>query len=189
MPCLTLVQAADALAIKESGSQPTQVQTPAYTPRGRQMERFKAFARQAELPAIAVTNSSLVEVGGTVKIDITRLDQLPAQEKEALAGQFRVPAGVIDKVLERAATNSPSNADQLAQQLRAAVIDYRFLRIEWDRYHPPAEGQNTRTAALAALQAGDINKAWELYDGLRKPQAPAIAAPAPPANLRIITQP
>jgi len=187
--CLSSTQAADALPAREPNSPPTQAQKPAYIPQGRQMERYKAFARQAEMPLITVTNNTVLKVGGAAKTDAARLARLSIGEKEALAGQFKVPAGVIDKVVQRVANSSPPRADQLAQELRTAVIDYRFLQIEWDRYHPPTAGQKTKATALEALQAGDISEAWELYDGLRKPQAPAIAAPAPPANLRIVAQP
>jgi hypothetical protein len=153
------------------------------------MARYKAYARQAELPLITATNNAMLEVGGMVKTDTTRLAQLSVGEKEALAGQFGVPVAVIDKLVQRVASRPPPAADQFAQELRTVVVDYRFLQIEWNRYHPPADGQKTKAAALVALQAGEISKAWELYDGLRRPQAPAIAAPAPPANLRIVTSP
>jgi hypothetical protein len=131
----------------------------------------------------------MLEVGGVVKTDATRLAQLSVREKEALAGQFGVPVAVIDKLVQRVASSSPPAVDQFAQELRTTVVDYRFLQIEWKGYHPPTEGQKTKAAGLEALQAGDISKAWELYDGLRRPQAPAIAAPAPPANLRVVTSP
>ena len=189
MQCLTSIQADDALPAKQPDTQPTQVQKSAYIPQGRQMARYKAFARQAELPLVTTTNNTLLEVGGMVKTDTTRLAQLSVGEKEALAGQFGVPVGVIDTLVQRVASSPPPAADQFAQVLRTAVVDYRFLQTEWKRYHPPAEGQKTKAAGLEALQAGDISKAWELYDGLRKPQAPAIAAPAPPVNLRIVTPP
>jgi hypothetical protein len=152
------------------------------------MKRYQAFARQAELPPITVTNNSTIKVG-TVETDTARLAELSVQDKEALAEQFKVPPSVIDKVAQRIANSPDPAADQLAQELRTAVIDYRFLRLEWDRYHPPVEGQPLKIAALAALQAGDVIKAWELYDGLRKPQPPAAPAPAPPANLRVVAQP
>ena len=187
--CVASAQADDALAARQPDTQSTQIQKPAYVPQGRQMERYKAFARQAKLPLITATNSALLEVGGMVKTDTTRLAQLSIQEKEALAGQFAVPVGVVDKLVQRVASSPPPGAGQFAQELRTAVVDYRFLQIEWKRYHPPTEGQKTKAVALAALQAGDISKAWELYDGLRKPQAPSIAAPAPPANLRVVAQP
>ena len=189
MQCLASAQADDALPAREPASLPTQVQRPAYVPQGRQMQRYKAFARQAQLPSMTVTNHTVLKVGGAANMDTTRLAQLSTREKEALAGQFRVPIGVIDKLAQRPAHSSPPAADQLAQEVRTAVIDYRFLQIEWERYHPPAAGQKTKVAALEALQAGDISKAWELYDGLGRPQAPAIAAPAPPANLRVVGQP
>jgi hypothetical protein len=189
MQCLTSVQADDALLAREPATLPAQVQRPPCVPKGHQMERYKAFARQAQLPPVTVTNHTVLEVGGVVGVDTTRLAQLSTREKEALAGQFRVPIGVIAKLAQRAADSSPPAADQLAQEIRTAVVDYRFLQIEWEQYHPPAAGQKTKVAALDALQAGDISKAWELYDGLGRPQAPAIATPAPPANLRIIGQP
>lgn len=189
MQCLTLAQAADTPPARESNSPPTQAQQPAYIPEGHRMERYKAFARQTELPPITVTSNTVLKIGGAVKGDAAQLAKLSIREKEAMAGQFGVPVGVINKVVQRGASSSPPDADQLAQELRTAVIDYRFLQREWDRYLPPAEGQKTKVAALEALQAGNISKAWEMYDGLRKPQAPGIAAPAPPANLRIVTPP
>ena len=188
MQCPASVQAEDAPPTKQPDAQSTLVQKPADVIQGRQMARYKAFARQAELPWITATNNTMLEVGGMVKTDTTRLAKLSAREREALAGQFGVPVAVIDKLVQRAASNSTPTADQFAQELRTAVVDYKFLQIEWQRYHPPAEGQKTKAAGLEALQAGDISKAWELYDGLRKPQAPAISAPPPPANLRIVNQ-
>jgi hypothetical protein len=145
------------------------------------MERYKAFARQTELPLISVTSNTLIEVGGTVKTEVARMAQLSIRKKEALAGQFGVPVGVIEKLAPCVTNSSSPGADQLVQELRTAVIDYRFLQIEWDRYHAPVEGQQAKSNALAALQAGDLDRAWELYDALRKP--------LPPANLRIVAQP
>jgi len=187
--CLGSTQAADALAAKEPATRPAQVQKPTYTPQGRQMARYKAFARQAKLPAITVATNGVLEVGDAARVDITRLGSFSTQQKEALADQFGVPVGVIDKVVQRVAGAPQPDAEHLAQGLRTAVIDYRFLKQEWDGYHPPAEGKPTKAAALAALQTGDISKAWELYDTLRKPEPPAIGAPAPPANLRVVAEP
>jgi hypothetical protein len=180
-PCLTPAWADDALPAKQPADHAAQAQTPAYTPQGYQMERYKAFARQAPMPVIIATEKTTIEVGGTVKADLSRLAQLSSQEKEALAGQFGVPARVIDKVAERAASNPSPSAAQLAQDLRTAVVDYRFLLGEWTRYNPPAEGQQLKAAALQALQSGDISKAWELYDGLQRPAAPG--------NLRVVAGP
>jgi hypothetical protein len=177
-------RAADALPVKELGNQATQAQKPDYSPQGCKMERYKAFARQAEMPAITAPDKTTIEVGGTVKTDLRRLAQLSITEKEALAGQFNVPAAVIDKLVQRVSNGSQPSADQFAQELRTAVVDYRFLQQEWGRYTPPAEGRKVKASALQALQGGDLTKAWELYDGLQKP-----APPSPPTNLRIVAQP
>ena len=179
--CLNPARAADPLPGNDTGTRTPPVEKPAYIPQGRQMERYKAFARQAEMPVIMVTDKTTLEVGGTVKTDLDRLARLSIQDKEALAGQFGVPAGVIGQVAEHAANNPPRGAAQLAQDIRTAVIDYRFLHGEWERYNPPTERQKLKADALQALQGGDISKAWELYDGLQRP--------APPGNLRIVAQP
>jgi hypothetical protein len=186
--CLTAVRAADALPANEPAGQATQVLKQSYSPQGYQMKRYQAFARQAEMPVIAATDKTTLEVGGTVKADIKRLAQPSSKEQETLASQLGVPTGVIGKTLERASNNPAASAAQLVQDIRTAVIDYRFLQGEWGRYTPPAEGQKLKADALQALQAGDISKAWQLYDGLQKPQAPGIAPPQPPTNLRIISQ-
>ena len=184
--CLSFGHAAEPISADAPDNAPVQAQKAAYTPQGRQIKRYKAFARQAQLPAMR-TNDTFLEVGDAVKTDVSRLAEFSASEKQTLARQFEVPVGVIDKLVRRAGTASPSSADEFAQAVRTAVIDYRFLQIEWDRYHPPAEGQQVKATALAALQSGELAKAWELYDGLHKPASPAIAAPAPPANLRVVT--
>lgn len=186
--CLTAARAADSLPVKEPGNQAIQAQKPTYSPQGYEMKRYKAFARQAEMPVITATDRITFEVGSTVKTDIRRLAQLSISEKETLARQFKVPAGVIDKLVQRVSNSSQPGADQFAQELRTAVVDYRFLQNEWRRYNPPPNGLKIKADALEALQVGDISKAWELYDGLRKPQAPGIASPPPPTNLRVVAQ-
>jgi hypothetical protein len=187
--CLVPGRAADVLPAGVPDSQAAPAQEQVDPVQGRQMQRYKAFVRQAGLPLITVTTNGLIEVGGVFEMDVTRLSQLSVQQKERLAGQFSVPVGVIDTLVEHVASNPPPAADQLVQELRTAVIDYKFLRIEWDRYHPPTEGQQTKSDALAALQAGDLAKAWELYDGLERPGAPAITRPAPPTNVRVVLGP
>ena len=181
MQCVTLVQADDALPVRGPDTQTPRVQKPVYIPQGRQMKRYEAFARQAELPSISITSNTVLQVGGVLNTDTTRLAQLAPREKEALSEQFGVPVSVIDRLVQRLAGSSSPTAAQLGQQIRTAVIDYRFLRIEWERYHPSAEGEKTKAAALEALQAGDISKAWELYDGLGRPQ--------PPGSVRVVAQP
>ena len=134
------------------------------------------------MPVITATDKTTIEIGGSVKTDIKRLVQLSSGDRR------RSPASLASRrgswqLPERASNNSPPNAAQLAHDIRTAVIHYRFLQGEWGRYHPPAAKQKIKADALAALQTGDIGKAWELYDGLQKP-----AAPPPPTGLRIVAQ-
>jgi hypothetical protein len=150
------------------------------------MRRYQSFLRQAELPAIAITGETGLSIGTAAKVDLSRLADLPARDVDALAGQFTVPATVIATVFQQMSHSATPSAAQLAQQLRTAVVDYRFLQGEWSRYHPPQDGQQAKADALQALQAGDISKAWVLYDGLGIPSAPAIAPPQPPTNLRVV---
>jgi hypothetical protein len=185
--CLNPARAADALPVSAPGNQAALAQKPPYSPQGYEMKRYQAFARQAEMPVITATDKTTFEVGGTLKTDIRQLAQLSLSEKETLAAQFKVPAGVIDKLVQRVSTRSQPTADQFARDLRTAVVDYRFLQQEWGRYNPPPESRKLKAEALEALRTGDLTKAWELYDGLRKPQAPAIAPP-PPTNLRVVAQ-
>jgi hypothetical protein len=185
--CPGAVQAGDAAPANGSVSQPAPVLKSPAEPKGHQMQRYQAFAREAELPLIEITNETTLAVGTAVKADTSRLAELSARDLAALAGQFAVPTAVIAKVIQRVAANSELRATRLAQELRTAVVDYRFLHGEWDRYHPQQENQQTRTDALQALQAGDIAKAWVLYDNLGLPSAPGSAPPAPPTNLHVNT--
>ena len=178
-------QAAEKLVAEQLDSQTTQAQEPAKEPQGHQMRRYQAFARQAEMPPITVTSETTLQVGETTKIEISRLTQLTLQEKETLAGLFGVPAGVIAEVARQVSGQAAVGAAELARELRTAVVDYRFLRQEWGRYHPPAEGRQVKVEAVAALEAGDLAQAWALYDGLSRPGAP-VTAPSPPSNLRVV---
>lgn len=172
--------AADSLALRESGGQAARAGELSTEPQGHQMRRYQAFARQAELPSMAVLSEATLQVGEVTKVDTSRLVELTPQQKETLAGLLGVPAGLITKVLQRDSGKTSVGAAELARDLRVAVVDYRFLQQEWGRYHPPAEGQQAKAQAVAALEAGDLPQAWALYDGLSRP-----GAPAPPTNLRV----
>src|SRR3974377_914522 len=131
---LTAAQAADAPNVGEPASQAALIQKPAYTPQGYQMERYKAFARQTEMPVIAVTDKTTLEVGGELKTDIAKLAQLSTPQRAGRAVQCGVPPGVIDQLVQRFSSAPQPGADQFVRELRTAVIDYRFLQGEWGRY-------------------------------------------------------
>ena len=67
---------------------------------------------------------------------------------------------------------------QVAGKLRDTIIDYKYLLERWNQYHPPTGKEQVKTDALLALRAGDMDKAWELYVDLPRPQ--------PPTGLRVV---
>jgi hypothetical protein len=139
---------------------------------GRKQPGYQVFAQRCAAPAITVVNETMLEIGGKQKIDVSRLDQLATQEKETLAGQFEVPVGVIDTLLESFSRQAPVDAAEVADKLRVTVIDYKYLLERWTRYLPPTGKEEVKTAALLALQGGDIDKAWKMYVDLPRPEPP-----------------
>jgi hypothetical protein len=144
---------------------------------GRKQPSYQVFAFRCTSPAITAMNETTLEVGGKQKIDVSQLDQLTTQEKETLAGQFDVPVGVIDNLLESCSKQAPADAAGLADKLRVTVIDYKYLLARWTQYHPPTGGEKVKTDALLALQGGNVDKAWKMYVDLPRPE--------PPTGLRI----
>jgi hypothetical protein len=183
------IPAADVLPSTDLASGTAPAVKPSSEPRGHQMRRYQSFAQQAELPPVSIVSKSTFVLGTTVKMHTCRLAQMPASDMDTLASQFAVPTAVIAKVVQKVSGTLAPSAAEFAESLRTAVIDYRFLRGEWDRYHPPQEGLPTKNDALQALQAGDVAKAWALYDSLGIPPAPAAAPPQPPGNLHVVSGP
>ena len=124
------------------------------------------------MPSITVVDQVTLEVGGRMKIDTSRLDQLSTSQKEALAGRYAVPAGVVDKFLERFAQEGSSDAPRVAAKFRITVIDYKYLLEFWTKYPSAAGNENIKADALQALQVGDLNKAWKMFLDLPRLGAP-----------------
>jgi hypothetical protein len=159
----------------DRGSQAVQTQPSSLSllvAQGRQHPGYQVFAEHLALPAITVVDEATLDVDGKMKIDVSRLDQLTAQQKETLAGQFEVPVGVIDKLLGSVSNSVPADATQVAGKLRATIIDYKYLLERWIQYIPPTGKEKVKADALLALQAGDIDKAWGMYADLPRPKPP-----------------
>jgi hypothetical protein len=150
---------------------------PLYAAEGRKQPGYQVFAQRCATPSISVVNETTLEIGGKQKIDVSGLDQLATREKETLAGQFDVPVGVIDSLLESFSGQAPVSAAEVADKLRLTVIDYKYLLERWTRYRPPTGKEEVKTAALLALQGGDLDKAWKMYVDLPRP--------APPTGFRV----
>ena len=172
---MTLGGRGQSLVPADPGSQAADIPPPSLpllVAERRQHPSFQIFAGQLALPAITSVDETTLEIGGKLKMDVRRLDQVTPQQKETLAGQFEVPVGVVDKLWTSFSNNVPSDAAQMAGKLRATVIDYKYLLERWSRYRPPTGKETIKADALLALQGGDLEKAWELYVALPRPKAP-----------------
>lgn len=124
------------------------------------------------MPALTVVDQATLDVGGRMKIDVSRLDQLNEQQKGALAEWYAVPAGVVDKFQESFTQEASSDAARAATKLHVTMIDYKYLLERWTKYLAPAGKEKIKTDALEALQVGDLDKAWKMFLDLPRPKSP-----------------
>jgi hypothetical protein len=163
----------------ESQAAPTQPSSlSSLAAQGRRHPSYQVFAGGLALPSIIVLDQATLEVGGRMKIDVSRLDQLTAQQKEALADWYAVPAGVVDRFQENFAHEGASDATRVATKFRIMVIDYKYLLDFWTKYLPAAGNEKIKSDALQALRVGDLDKAWKMFLDLPRLE--------PPLGLRIV---
>jgi len=174
---ITLAQSAETPSPQATASNAPAADTTAGWPKAR----FVAFSNSVVLPPIAVVSNTALQVGQSGPMVLTRESGNPGVDRKMVAMQLGVPVGVIDRLLERFAQNPEMEVSALAQELRAATIQFRFLLAEMTCYNPPAEGQGAKTNALQALLLGDLPKAQEIYVNLPWP-----APPPAPRNLRVV---
>ena len=143
--------------------------------------RYLCFSNTVILPQIHVSAADqFIQVGTLGTFRLGRLSDLSAQEAKTTAAELGVPTGLVMRVAKMVSEEPQVKAEEVAGQLRAAVIDFRFLLAELTCYHPPTHEQPAKEAALLALLNGDLPSVWSFYRGLPWPQAPP-----PPQNLRI----
>jgi hypothetical protein len=130
------------------------------------------FSSRVVLPSIILLDERTLDIAGEVRIEVRRPDLLTSRQKIALAGLFGVPVAVPEKALHGLSSEAQVTPEQAAQQLRMSVIDYKYLRTAWSRYRPPAGEEQAKNTALQSLEAGEIDKAWQMYMALPRPQAP-----------------
>ena len=139
---------------------------------GRRHPSYQVFAYQMQLPPIAILGNRIL-IDRTISIDGTRLHRLSWRPRQAMAFKFAVPMAVIEHWRENLLRQEPLNAQALAGDLCATVIDYHYLKVRWLQYRPPsASMEQFKAEALHALEAGELNQAWEMYYSLSRPPAP-----------------
>jgi hypothetical protein len=139
---------------------------------------YQVFASRTVLPTITVTDTGALDVGGQVKILFKPGAPLPDKDIRGLAEQFGVPVAVVMTFLRHTGHDEPFAPGHLAQALPITIMDYKYLKERWNRYHPPTGQQDLKTKALQALEAGEVARAWEMFC--------ALPVPRPPAGLRIV---
>jgi hypothetical protein len=137
---------------------------------------YTVFAAQLSLPRITVANERSLEIGGVKQLDFSGSNQ--NQATRALADQLQVPVAALNGLGQKLSADTHLKGKELADAFRNALIDYKFLEDRWNRFHPPGVGLEVKTRALNALSAGDIDRAWALFDGLARPR--------PPEGLRVV---
>lgn len=70
---------------------------------------------------------------GEVRIAVIRLGELNSLQRDTLAGRFEVPVAVVDNFLAHFSNKTPSDAKQMAGELRVAVIDFKYRLQRWTR--------------------------------------------------------
>ncbi|HWW03615.1 MAG TPA: hypothetical protein VNZ64_28185 [Candidatus Acidoferrum sp.] len=139
---------------------------------GRQHPSYQVFSSHAVLPSVTILDERSLDVAGEIRIEVRRPDLLSSRQKLVLAALFGVPVAVPEKALRGFSSEGPVAPEQAAQQLRMTIIDYKYLRDAWTRYRPPAGMEQLKNTALLSLEAGEIDKAWEMYMALPRPQPP-----------------
>ena len=137
---------------------------------------YSVFATQLSLPQVIVINDRSLDIGGLTRLEFGGTNQ--NQATSALADRLQVPVATLDRLVQNLSTNTHIKGQELADSFRKAVIDFRFLEDRWTRVHPPQIDLEIKTQALNALRAGDIDRAWALFECLPRPR--------PPQGLRVV---
>jgi len=148
----------------------------------RKDPRFEKFLPDPALPPIVALEKATLRVGPDLKISLAVLTQMSDQEKDSLAKLLHVPTSVVTKFIATSSTTPQTDAETFAKELRACVIDYRFLVHVWNEF-VSLEQDSPKKEAREALAAGDVEKAWQLYPT----PTGSHPKPPPPQNLRIVS--
>jgi len=137
---------------------------------------YQMFARQIALPAITNLDQGALNIGGKTVFHLSLSAKTITQEETSVAEQLQVPVAMLTTFAQNFLTNATPGND-CATRFRTAVIDYKYLHEKWTQYHPPPDNEKLKTTALESLEAGEIDKVWEMFASLPRPQ--------PPSGLRV----
>jgi hypothetical protein len=142
----------------------------------RRHPSYQVFESRTTLPTMEVMDKGTLKIGEHLTLELARAAAFPDEQKKALAAQFELPVAALDKFLHSLAAKPAIDAQQTAKDLRTLILDYRYLRQRWTQYRPPPGEEKIKTDAFQSLEAGDVDKAWQLFL--------ALSPPAPPGQLQ-----
>jgi hypothetical protein len=145
---------------------------------------YKLIVDQTRLPSVTVADSATLEVRDEIRVSLTPPVRLTAEQQAALTNLLQVPIAVITNCLASLTNQPGAESQELAQKLRTAVLDYKFLASEWTKQ---PEGV-TKVEALKSLEAGEIGEAWRHFNAQTNTSS-RPAPPSPPKGLRLVVSP
>ena len=189
---VALVACPEAIMLTNAGEGSTQAVTAvpaktvgapqATTPeQWRRHPSYQVLESRTTLPTIEVAAKGTLKLGDHLTLELARAAELPDEQKKALAAQFELPVAALDKFLQGLIAKPGLDTQQAAKELRTQIIDYRYLRERWNQYRPPPGQEKIKTDALQSLEAGDLDKAWQMFV--------ALSPPAPPGQLQATKAP
>jgi FMN phosphatase YigB (HAD superfamily) len=132
---------------------------------------YQVFVAQTHLPEIKGLNRVLT-IGERSTVDFDKPSQVTTKEKSQLSELLEVPPEVVSAQIQKLSTNHQLKDAELAHEFQIAVIDYRYLSQRWARYRPPVGKELVKAEAIKCLQAGNLEKAWQMYIDLPRPRPP-----------------
>jgi hypothetical protein len=148
--------------------------TPARKPAANiDRSRYPAYsfiAAQLSFPNIAAAGERVLQINGVARLDFAAPNE--TQVTSPLAAQLRIPLAALTGLIRQLANETALTGPELAASFRTALVDYKFLEERWNKFHPAGTGLQVKQAALAALAAGDLERAWTLFEDLPKPRPP-----------------
>ena len=95
-------------------------------------------------------------------------------EEKSARTTARNSCRVFTVLVQKLSANGRATAEELANQLRTSVLDYKYLSEKWTQYHPDAAGEPVKMEALKCLQAADLDRGWQMFIDLKKPAPPTV---------------
>src|SRR5690349_9444279 len=89
----------------------------------RKDPRFEKFVPEPALPEMIALDKTKLQIGPTFSLNMTALNLITVQEKDALAKLLNVPHTVVSNLIASCVKDQWADAETLGQKLRASITD------------------------------------------------------------------